>query len=501
MSAGPRISLCIPTYNRAAFCRGALESGLREVAALPPGTAELLVCDNASTDQTWAMISMLQAAHPGLRAFRNAKHVVFDRNYMRCVEEARGEFIWIMGDDDVWMPGSVARVLRELEAGADACLCQAEACDGDLNPVIVLPWYLGPEPPKVWHLDSRDDLIRYFDGCARNAGIFAFISVAIFLRERFLANRESIERALKTGYPHLWGMLEFLRRPTCLHYIPDVLVRNRISDWHADSNAKRNLYATWRHELVTWAQIADTLLGDDLELHHSFSRILGRNHHNTILPGMRNCAANEAEWQDVVPLLVRAGFSPVQVAAVDFAFHQLQNGRLPMPSLDTGSLCIADLGLLARGAQRVAILALAGAPSLLDGAGLLTALRRVNPAARIRIFCSPDGAPTLEGFEVEPLDPGRYRKDEAYRSTSLRALSEFSPELVLNLDPGRGSEADALVDAALPTGALAFASPEPGQAETSTGPLDGRYTRLIPPQGGAEAMLEALGLERLSAPR
>lgn len=495
MTTRPKISLCIPTYNRAVFCRGALESGLREVAALPPGTAEMLVCDNASADQTWTMISELQVAHPGLRAFRNEKTVVFDRNYMRCVEEARGEFVWIMGDDDVWMPGSVARVLRELEAGADACLCQAEACDAGLNPVIVLPWYLDTDPPKVWHLEGRDDLMCYFDGCARNAGIFAFISVAIFHRERFLANRESIERSLKTGYPHLWGMLEFLRQPTRLHYIAEVLVRNRISDWHVDSNANRNLYATWRHELVTWAQIADTLFGDDPELHRSFSRILGRNHHNTILPGMRNCAANEAEWQDVVPFLVRAGFSTVQVAAVDFAFRQLQNDRLPMPSLDPGSLCLADLGLLARGAQRVAILALEGVVSLLDGSGVLTALRKVNPAARIRIFCSPDGTQTLEGFEVQPVDLERYRTDEVYRGASLRAVSDFAPELVLNLDPGRGIEADELVDASLSTGALAFASLEPGQADALTRPLDGRYTRLIPPQGGPDAMLEALGLE------
>ena len=72
MSARPRLSLCIPTWNRGRYLQGALESGLREAAGQPPGTVEVLVCDNASTDETAEVISRIQAAHPELCAYRNS---------------------------------------------------------------------------------------------------------------------------------------------------------------------------------------------------------------------------------------------------------------------------------------------------------------------------------------------------------------------------------------------------------------------------------------------
>lgn len=493
MPPRPRLSLCIPTYNRASFLRGALESGLQEAANHPAGMVEVLVCDNASTDGTAELIADLQAAHPELRALKNPVNLGFDPNYLRCVDEARGEFIWVLGDDDVWVPGSVARVLCELDAGADACLCLSEACELDMTPIIVLPWYLEADPPKVWNLDTREDLIRYFDACARNAGVFAFISVAIFRRDRFLSHWESIQRSLGTGYPHLWGMLEFLRQPTHLHYIPEVLVRNRMSDKHTDSYASMDLYGRWMSDLRGWALIADAVFGDDAELHTSFSRILGRNHHNTILPGLRRCAPTEAAWLDAKPFLERAGFSPVRIAAVDFAFQHMHGDRLPMATLNPSTLCLVDLPLLTRGAERIAIVAL-GLQGLLEGASLLAALRGQGRTAEVRVFCPPECAELLDGFHLVCLEPKRYSSDVSYREPIAQAMTDFAPELVVNLDRNRGIEGDDLVAAALPAGAIAFELPPRGQDADLIRAANGAYTCLVARGAGPDTMRAALGL-------
>jgi len=495
MPKRPRLSLCIPTYNRAACFQGALESGLRELTSLPTGTVEILVCDNASTDGTWNLVSKAQADHPELRIIRNETNLGFDRNYMRCVEEARGEFVWVMGDDDVWVSGSVARVMRELNAGADACLCLAEACDLDLKPLVVLPWYLDPDPLTLWRLESRDDLIRYFNACARTAGVFAFISVAIFRRDRFLANPEGLQRALDTGYPHLWGMMDFFRQPLQLAYIPEPLVRNRMSDLHASSYANTDLYGRWMLDLRSWAQIADAVFGDDSELHGAFSRILGRNHHNTILPGLRKCAPTEADWLQGVPYLVRAGFSPVQVAAVNFGFKHLQGDHLPMPTLEAATLCLVDLPLVARGAQHIAIMALGGLQNIFDGAGLLARLRRTGEVSRIRVFCTPECAELLDGFNTQSLEPKRYAEDSTYRECMARSMTEFSPELVVNLDPERGIEADDLVIEALPAGAIGYELPSRGQDPAMVKAVNSVYSCFVSPGAGSEGMLKALGLK------
>jgi abequosyltransferase len=496
MPARPSLSLCIPTYNRAAYLGDALESGLAETASQPRGTVEILVCDNASTDETPQVIARIKAAHPELRTYRNDENIGFDRNYLRCMEKARGKYVWFIGDDDVWSPGSIARVLCEIEAGADACLCLAEACDSDLKPFIVLPWYMDQDPPKIWCLDNRTDLIRYFNACARNAGAFAFISVAIFRRDRFLAKQESLGQVkMDMGYVHLWGMMEFLRRPSRLHYIPEPLVRNRMSDALDDSYWAKNLFGRWMHDLRGWAQVADTVFGDDPELHDAFSRIVGRNHHDTILPGLRRHAPDEAAWQDAKPYLIRAGFSEVRIAAVDLAFQYMDKDRRPMESLDPASLCLVDLPILARGAGRIAVLALGGLQNVLEGAGLLATLRHRPGTPRIRVFCTPECAELLDGFEVQGVDPERYARDEVYREPLAQGIIDFAPELVVNLDPERGLQADDLAAAALPAGGLAFSLPDRGQDAKQIKAVNSAYTRLLPGDAGAAGLLEALGLE------
>lgn len=494
MQTRPRISLCIPSYNRAAYLKGALESGLQEAANQPPGTVEVLVCDNASTDETWDLISRIQIAHPHLRALRNSENLGFDRNYLSCLNEARGEFIWVMGDDDIWLPGSLGRVLLELDAGADACLCLAEACDLDLNPLIVLPWYLDNNPPAVWLLENRDDLIRYFNACARNAGAFAFISVAIFRRDRFLQNWASLQRAEDIGYTQVWGMMEFLLQPTRLHYIPEALVRNRMSDTHSNSVASQDLYERWMIDLRGWLRVADGVFGDDPELCEAFSRILGRNHHDTILPGLRKSASSEERWQAAVPYLIRAGFTPLQVAAMDFAFQHMKGEHPPAPSLNPDTLCFADLAMITRGARLSAVLALGELQDLLNGAGLLAALRSQMGADRVLVFCRPETAGLFTGFEVIPIDGHRYHSEESYRELLASALKGEPIDLVVNLDPQRAIEADDLCAIMRPVGAIAFQLPERGQSPELVKALNEAYTCLLPTEAGVDGLRQALDL-------
>jgi len=494
MSARPRLSLCVPTCNRSSYIESVLLAGLQRASRQPPGTVEVLVCDNASTDGTPGLLARIQSQHPELRVFLNSENLGFDGNYLRCVQEARGEFVWVMGDDDDWKPDAVERMLQELDLGADACLCLSQACDLEMKEVTVLKWYLDPDPPTEWRLEGRGDLIRYFDSCAYNAAAFAFICVAVFRRDRFLAALESVRWASGDSYVHLWGMMAFFRQPLVLRYIPEVLVRNRISDLHPTSSAFGNLYGRWMQDLKAWARVADGVFGDDPELHGAFSRILGRNHHNTILPGLRRHAPDDAAWREAGPYLVRAGFSPVRIAAADFAYQHLEGGRLPMPGLDPSGLCLADLALVARGALRIAVLALGGVEGLLAGAGLLAALRSQRGASRIRVLCPAGAAALLDGFEVVPVDPARYARDLPYREAVAGDLAGFAPELAVNLDPERGVEADDLVNAALPAGAIAFELPPRGQDARMVKAANGAYHRLVP-KGDWAGMAGALGLE------
>ncbi len=94
----PDLSICIPTFTRARYLEFCLEH-LAQVATLPI-QVEIVVSDNASTDETKAVVQ--RAAKNGLpvRYFRQSSNVGAEANMVSALRAARGEFCVYVGDDD-----------------------------------------------------------------------------------------------------------------------------------------------------------------------------------------------------------------------------------------------------------------------------------------------------------------------------------------------------------------------------------------------------------------
>ena len=110
----PLLTIAVPTYNRAATLKLLLETLSPQVAALPE--VELLISDNASMDDTRQVVEE-QIAN-GLRCeyIRNASNIQADPNFLQCYQKARGRYVWIFGDDDVLLPGSLQFIVNLLRA-------------------------------------------------------------------------------------------------------------------------------------------------------------------------------------------------------------------------------------------------------------------------------------------------------------------------------------------------------------------------------------------------
>ncbi|MDD5367633.1 MAG: glycosyltransferase family 2 protein [Anaerolineaceae bacterium] len=114
------LSICIPTYNRAELLCKALESILPQVARRDQ--IEVVVCDNASTDGTKDVVDRLIQSYPLLRYHRNEKNLGFDGNIVVCIEQGRGRYISLFSDDDISLPGSYGRILKEIQTYEPAIL-------------------------------------------------------------------------------------------------------------------------------------------------------------------------------------------------------------------------------------------------------------------------------------------------------------------------------------------------------------------------------------------
>ncbi|MCC9196088.1 glycosyltransferase [Arthrobacter sp. zg-Y820] len=109
---GTALTLVITTFNRAGYLRGLLDS----VAALDPAPERIIVVDNASTDDTQAIISAAASRLPmpvvNLRLPVNAGGAGgFSAGVERALAEG-ASWLWVMDDDVVVLPGAVAALIK-----------------------------------------------------------------------------------------------------------------------------------------------------------------------------------------------------------------------------------------------------------------------------------------------------------------------------------------------------------------------------------------------------
>jgi glycosyltransferase involved in cell wall biosynthesis len=109
----PIASICVPTYNGARYLAPCLESALAQTYE----KFEVLVVDDASTDETVTVAERFAARDARVRVSRNAHNLGLVGNWGRCVELARGAWIKFLFQDDYLAPTCLATMLAH--AGPD----------------------------------------------------------------------------------------------------------------------------------------------------------------------------------------------------------------------------------------------------------------------------------------------------------------------------------------------------------------------------------------------
>ena len=111
--ASLKVTVAIPTYNRADFLRQTLAGIVAQ--QFPRDHFEVLVVDNNSRDHTAAVVAEFAAAHPAPRHVREERQGL-DHARNRALAEARGEIV-VFGDDDILVqPDWLAQIVVPLLA-------------------------------------------------------------------------------------------------------------------------------------------------------------------------------------------------------------------------------------------------------------------------------------------------------------------------------------------------------------------------------------------------
>ena len=112
----PLFSVCIPTYNRAPLLRTAVQSVLDQSLS----DFELIVVDNASADDTVAVLSEFNTDK--LRVARYNTTVSMYANHNRCLELARAPWLVFLHSDEQLTPDALAHYRDAVVAGPDVTM-------------------------------------------------------------------------------------------------------------------------------------------------------------------------------------------------------------------------------------------------------------------------------------------------------------------------------------------------------------------------------------------
>lgn len=107
----PRVSILIPVFNRRNFIADCIQSALDQTVA----DFEVVVVDNASDDGTWEICQQFAEKDRRVRIFQNDSNIGPVRNWLACVEKARGEYGKILFSDDLISPKFLENTLPFLE--------------------------------------------------------------------------------------------------------------------------------------------------------------------------------------------------------------------------------------------------------------------------------------------------------------------------------------------------------------------------------------------------
>lgn len=231
----PLLSVCITTFNRANWLAKTLENWSR-LRPSPDAEVELIVCDNASTDHTPEVVKLYEE-RSDFRYQPNEVNVSRVGNLTKAAQLAKGRFVWIVGDDDLLMPGSLDQILEAIRHNASLsliCLNYAGArldepsALADFQALLRLAVPIAP-PDK-----NRFGPIRSL--CAINGDFFTTTAALVFRRDHALRAYSQNTR----GRP----FATMLTSSPATHHILHNLMRDQ-GCWIGAPQAIVNTNASW----------------------------------------------------------------------------------------------------------------------------------------------------------------------------------------------------------------------------------------------------------------
>lgn len=149
----PRLSIGLPVYNGERFLRFTLDSLLGQTYT----DFELIITDNASTDDTRLICLDYAARDPRIHYHRNTENIGAAANFNRAFDLARGELFKWAAADDIISPDFLERCIQVLDQNPDIILAYSKVdrinSSGEIDGTYDYPMRVDHPSPAVRFAD------------------------------------------------------------------------------------------------------------------------------------------------------------------------------------------------------------------------------------------------------------------------------------------------------------------------------------------------------------
>jgi len=231
MKEGPLVSIALCTYNGSAFLKEQLDTLVNQTYT----NIEVVVVDDCSTDNTFAILEDYSSRYPQFRLFKNSSNLGFTANFEHAVRLCKGELIALCDQDDIW---DLRKIELQVEAIKDNVFIYHDSEfireDGaGMNKKMsdLMNLYRGGEPE-----------VFLFFNCVSGHSI--------------LMKKELVDEAfpLKKSFFHDWWLAYVATNIGKIDFIPQCLVKYRQHD-NNDTNILRSKDKTDKHKLSSVQKI------------------------------------------------------------------------------------------------------------------------------------------------------------------------------------------------------------------------------------------------------
>lgn len=292
-----RLSICIPTYNRADCIADLLDSIIAQDGY--ECELEIVISDNASTDDTRAVVERYRERLGRLVYHRAPENMGADRNFLKVVELASGTFCWLMGDDDILEQDAVAKISRALSEHPNIAglTVNRYAYTVDLQERLVERPVLGGALPQSTMLTGAE---RTFGTLGEYFGFISGQVVSRNLWQEVVAQHDLTEYL--NAYIHVYIIGRMLQKCPSWYFLHEKCVGWRSGN---DSFMSEGLYKRIMIDVMGFEKISRDLFGKNSFAYHRLNRTVGSVHVKYAIAGAKTGRLPASFFWKITPVLMK----------------------------------------------------------------------------------------------------------------------------------------------------------------------------------------------------